>query len=86
MPESQAVRSLRAQIAANTRWAVEPDRRAAVAPALAGQRQRFEKLVDPEGLLSPAERDRRVANARRAHMARMSLASAAARAARRAAG
>ena len=40
---------------------------------------RFEKLVDPDGVLAPEERARRVEHARKAHIARMAMASAKAR-------
>jgi hypothetical protein len=39
----------------------------------------FERQVDPEGTLPPAERERRAAHARQAYMARLALASARAR-------
>ena len=79
-----AERSARARIAANTRWAKEPDRLAATAP---GRRAAFEKLldeVDPQRELSEAERLKRVKNARQAQMARIRLAASKNR--RRAAG
>lgn len=41
---------------------------------------RFEKEVDPDGILTPAERRRRAECAKRAHFTRMALASAKARA------
>jgi hypothetical protein len=46
----------------------------------------FEEKVDPEGNLPPAERARRAESARKAHMLRLSLKSAKARAARKASG
>jgi hypothetical protein len=73
---------LRGQIGANSRWAREADRSAATAPARAGLLARFEREVDPDGLLPPEERARRVESARRAHMQRIALASAKARRAR----
>lgn len=39
----------------------------------------FERLVDPDGRLSPAERARRAKHARQLHFARLALASARAR-------
>lgn len=72
-----------ARIAALSRWAGEPDRPAATAPARRGLRLRFEHEVDPEGILSPEERARRANLAMRAHMVRMSLASSRVRARRR---
>lgn len=49
------------------------------APARAGFAERFRREVDPEGVLPPAERDRRAEQLMRAHMLRLSAASAAAR-------
>ena len=37
---------------------------------------KFDRQVDPEGRLTPEERRRRAMHARRAHMARLALASA----------
>lgn len=39
----------------------------------------FERLVDPDGTLSPAERARRAAHARSAHFAKLAFLSAKAR-------
>lgn len=74
-----------AQIAAHTRWAHTADRSAATAPARTAFIARFERLVDPEGVLSPAERSKRAESAKKAHMLRLAVASAAARARRKAA-
>lgn len=65
--------------AANIRWAYEPDRKAATGPARQAFLARFEKLVDPDGRLSPEERAKRAASLRRAHMQELSLRSAKAR-------
>jgi hypothetical protein len=46
---------------------------------------RFEREVDPDGHLDPAERTRRAESLRQAHMARLSLKAAAARRAKRSA-
>jgi hypothetical protein len=73
-------RSLQARIAANTRWAHEPDRTAATRPARAAAVSRFEREVDPDGVLPPAERARRADSAQRAHMQRLALRSSRARA------
>jgi hypothetical protein len=67
---------LRAQTAAHTRWAKTADRLAATAPARQAALDRFEREVDPDGVLAPTERAKRAANARKAHMSRMALASA----------
>ncbi len=49
------------------------------APARAGFMAKFEREVDPDGVLAPEERARRADAARRAHMARLALKSAKAR-------
>jgi hypothetical protein len=72
-------RALIARIAAHTRWAGEPDRAAATAPARKGLDAKWAREVDPDGVLPPAELARRVENLRQAHMTRMALASARAR-------
>lgn len=72
-------RRLRAQIAANSRWAKEPDRSAATAAARAGLDARFAREIDPDGVLAPDELAKRVDAARRAHFQRLALASAKAR-------
>lgn len=74
-----AIRSLSCSIAANERWAREPDRSAATAKARAALDAKFEREVDPEGLLKPAERAKRAENARRAYYKRLALLSAKAR-------
>jgi hypothetical protein len=76
MPTSPTERSLLASAAANTRWAFTNDRSAATASARKALSDRFEKLVDPEGTLSPDERARRAGMLRRAHMKRLALQSA----------
>jgi hypothetical protein len=77
--DTPAQRVLRARIAAHTRWANEPDRTAATAKARNAFRDRFEREVDPDGVLAPEERFRRAENARKAFYARLALASANAR-------
>jgi hypothetical protein len=71
-------RRLRAQIAAHIRWSRE-DPTANAVRAQAGLVARFERQVDPDGTLEPAERARRVESARKAHMKRLALKSAKAR-------
>lgn len=80
MSEPDATRYLAASIAANTRWAHEPDRTAATKPARAAFEQRFFDEVDPEGALPPDVRARRAENAKRAYFHRLALKSAQARA------
>jgi hypothetical protein len=74
-------RRLRAQVAANTRWAMAPegDRRATGRRGQAGLLSRFAREIDPDGTLPPEELAKRVENARQAHMARLALASSRAR-------
>lgn len=76
---SPEVRALRARIAAAERWGRTADRQAATAPARRGMRAKFEREADPDGTLSPAERERRADQLMHAHMLRMALASAKAR-------
>jgi hypothetical protein len=65
-------RSTRARIAALIRWSQE-DPTANAERGQAGLRARFEREVDPDNTLSPAERARRTDAAYRAHMARLSF-------------
>lgn len=76
MTDSTSEAGLRARIAANDRWARTADRSAATQPARDGLAARFEREVDPEGKLDPAERAIRAASARRAHFQRLALLSA----------
>lgn len=73
-----AERRLRAQIAANARWA-NTDRAEASRRARETLIARFERQVDPDGTLRPDERARRADNAMRADMQRKALAAAKAR-------
>lgn len=77
-------RRLAAQVAAHTRWAHTADRQAATAPARTAFADRFERQVDPDGVLSPAERAKRAESAKKAHMLRLAALSAAARKRRKA--
>ena len=78
-----AQRRLRAQLAANTRWAHTRDRTAATAKGRDKFEQRFANEVDPDGTLPPAERAKRIANARSAYFQRLALKSSEARSRRR---
>jgi hypothetical protein len=71
MPASPAERRLAAQVAAHASWAMTPDRSARTANARAALMQRF--LDEADGDVAKAE------SLRRAHFARLSLASARAR-------
>jgi hypothetical protein len=75
-------RSMRARIAANTRWSRESGKANAVR-AQSGLRARFEREVDPDSQLAPVERQRRADAAYRAHMTRLALKSSKARASRK---
>lgn len=77
-------RVLRARIANSVRWAHEPDRTAATSPARDAFMARFEKQVDPDGVLDPVERSRRAECAKTAHFQRMALASSRSRGSRKA--
>ncbi|MFB9926040.1 hypothetical protein ACFORO_12325 [Amycolatopsis halotolerans] len=69
-------RSLRASIAANARHAAGGTD---TAPARAAFEARFERQVDPDGVLPPEERARRAANARKAYFGTLALKSSIAR-------
>lgn len=74
-------RSRNASIAALTRWSREDPTESAIR-GQRGLQDRFEREVDPDGVLTPAERARRAECARKAHMLRLSKAGVAARQAR----
>ncbi len=74
-----ADRFLIARLAAHESWAKTADARARTAPARRAVLDRFERLVDPDGVLSAAERARRAGHARKAYFARLALRSAQAR-------
>lgn len=72
-------RSARARIGAHASWAKTSDPAARTRPARDAFLARFEREVDPEGVLPDDERERRAVSARRAYMARLALKSAAKR-------
>jgi hypothetical protein len=76
-------RRLAASIAANVRWSKVVDRRRATEPGRRAAFERFERAVDPGGTLDPVLRMKLAENLRRAHMARIALASVRARRGRR---
>lgn len=78
-------RALIARLAAHVLWAQTEDRAAATAAARKAFADSFEKLVDPDGKLDPAERATRAAAAKKAHYARLALRSAQVRRAKSAA-
>jgi hypothetical protein len=75
---SPAERSLQARLAAHTLHASR-DSRELTAPGRAAFMSRFEREVDPQGKLPPAERARRADHAKRAYFVRLALRSAQAR-------
>ena len=83
MPLSPAERSLRGQIAVHESWARTPDRAARTEKARKAALDRFERQVDPDGTLPPAERAKRAENDRKAYFSRLALKSAQARRARK---
>jgi hypothetical protein len=76
---TKAQLSLRHQIAANESWAKTTDRAARTRAARQGLDARFEREVDPDGVMDPVTRAKAIANARRAYYQRLALKSAEAR-------
>lgn len=76
-------RSLQGRLGAYALHARVADPAAHTAPARKAFLDRFEREVDPDGVLPPAELARRAEHARKAYFARLALASAKARSARR---
>ena len=71
-------RSMRARVAAYSLHA-QSDSRELTASARKAFLDRFERAVDPKGVLSPAERARRAGAARKAYFTNLALKSARAR-------
>lgn len=61
------------RIGAHESWARTADRSARTAPGRAAAMARFEKQVDPDGVLTSAERAVRAEHALKAHMQRLAL-------------
>ena len=76
-------RVLRARMAAHLLHAQISDEAEHTAPARAAFLSRFEREVDPDGLLDPEERARRAEHAKKAYFLRLALASRKARAKKR---
>jgi hypothetical protein len=76
-------RVLQARMAAHALHARVEDPAAHTAPAREVFLSRFEREVDPEGVLEPQDRARRAAHARKAYFTRLALASSKARAKKR---
>ncbi|MEV6344171.1 hypothetical protein [Actinoplanes sp. NPDC051851] len=77
--ETPMERALHSRAASHARWSREADRTAATAPARAGLQARFERQVDPDGVLPLPERARRAESARKAYYADLTRKSIAAR-------
>lgn len=78
MPNTPKQRTLQGRIAAHTRWS-QADPVEGTAKARKAALTRFEKQVDPDRLLDPAERERRADHAKKAYFLSLALKSAAAR-------
>lgn len=78
-PLSPSERALRARTAAHTSWANTRDRAARTAPGTKALLDKFEREIDPDGTMDPAERALRAESARKAHFARLAFLSAQAR-------
>jgi hypothetical protein len=74
-----AQRTLRASLASNVSWFNTADRTERTAPGRRAAEERFEKLADPDGVLTPAERAEKAARLRAIHYQKMSFKSAVAR-------
>lgn len=79
-PLTPEQRALRARLAAHTLHAKITDETAHTAPARKAFLDRFERQVDPDGTLEPAERARRAEHAKKAYFTRLALKSARSRA------
>lgn len=78
MPRTPEQKSLAGRIAAHSKWA-KADPVAGTAAARKAALDRFEREVDPDGTLDPAERARRAEHARKAYFSQLALKSAKAR-------
>jgi len=75
---SPELRTLRARVAAHSKWA-KTDPVEGTAAARAAFLDRFSREVDPDGLLPSAERARRAEHARQAYFTKLAFKSAQAR-------
>lgn len=78
-------RSMRARLGAHTKWANTTDRTAAMAPARKAWKDRWLRLANPDGTLSPERTQAKAEQLEKAHYQRMALKSSLARARRRSA-
>ncbi len=72
----------RGRIGAHVSWSRTIDRAARTEPGRKGFLARFEREIDPDGVLPEGERARRAEHALKAYMQKLALASAARRAAK----
>jgi hypothetical protein len=72
-------RRLAAQVAVHTSWANTKDRAARTAPGTAAFMERFEREVDPDGVMDSQTRAKAAENARKAYFLGLAVKSAAAR-------
>lgn len=79
MSLTESQRSQLARAAAHASWAKTADRSARTASARRAALARFERQVDPDGLLDPDERKRRALSARRSYFHSLALRSSRAR-------
>lgn len=77
-PLTPSERSQRARIAALTSWGNTDDRAKRTGPGTRASLARFDRMV-PDDVTDPAERARRADAYRKAHFAKLALASAQAR-------
>jgi hypothetical protein len=73
------IRSQLGRIGANISWSRTVDRTARTEPGRRAMLERFDREVDPDGTLPPAERAKRSEYARKAYFQRLALKSAQAR-------
>jgi hypothetical protein len=85
MTTTPGQRSLQARAAVHTSWAKTTDRSRRTAPAREAMLARFERQVDPEGVLPAAERAVRAESAKQAYFLDLSRKSAESRRRKRAA-
>lgn len=72
-------RQTRSRLASHASWARTEDRTARTEPGRQAMLRRFEREVDPDNKLAPAERARRVESARKEYYTRLSLKASQAR-------
>lgn len=68
-----------ASLAAHTSWARTPHREERMAPANRAREARWEQQVDPDGVMTPADRAKAAASARKAFYQRLAMKGVAAR-------